>query len=210
MYKGLSDKDLNMVSDFYDERFQEKGDSIESVGWRDKETQELRFKVLLRNLNPKSKTILDFGCGLSDFIPYLENIIGNDFKYIGIDISSELIEQSKLKYPSERFTFLHGDIFNLDIPEYDIGISSGALSYKISNNEEYANEVIKHLFLKAKESCSLNFLTSYVDFKLEKNHHYCPINLFKYSKTISKYVNLIHDYPLYEFTLQLHKTGKNI
>ena len=48
-------------------------------------------------------------------------------------------------------------------------------------------------------------MSSYCDYKLNKNKHYNPEKIFKYAKSISKKVNLIHDYDLYEFTIQIYK-----
>ena len=53
-------------------------------------------------------------------------------------------------------------------------------------------------------SCSINFMSTYCDYKL-KNKHYSPEKIFKFSKSISRKVNLIHDYDLFEFTIQIFK-----
>ena len=52
---------------------------------------------------------------------------------------------------------------------------------------------------------SVNFMSSYSDYQLNKNLHYKPEEMFKFAKKLSPKVNLIHDYDLYEFTLQIHK-----
>ena len=70
---------------------------------------------------------------------------------------------------------------------------------------EYTKDSMKRLFKISKDVLSVNFLSKYVDFELEKNYHYSPEEMFNFSKEITKKVNLYHDYPLYEFTIQLKK-----
>jgi len=48
-------------------------------------------------------------------------------------------------------------------------------------------------------------LSKYVDFELDKNQHYFPEDIFRETKKYCKKINLINDYPLYEFTIQLKK-----
>lgn len=204
----MSKFNLDEVKKFYNTRHQEVGDTLKSVGWSTKESQYLRFQVLVRGLELEGKTILDVGCGLGDFIQFLEEIGVKNFTYYGIDISESLITSAKKKYSSHsNYHFMVGDSLELlsQLPEFDISVMSGALSYKIADNVGYTTEVMRKLTAKAKEVTAFNFLTSYVDYTLEKNYHYRPEDIFSIAKTITKRVNLLHDYPLYEFTVQLFK-----
>ena len=49
--------------------------------------------------------------------------------------------------------------------------------------------------------CSFNLLSNYVDFKNTKDFHYNVSKIFNMSKKISPYNSLLHDYELYEFTI---------
>ena len=51
----------------------------------------------------------------------------------------------------------------------------------------------------------MNFMSSYSDYQLKKNQHFSPEKVFNISKKFSKKVNIIHDYNLYEFTVQIFK-----
>ena len=65
--------------------------------------------------------------------------------------------------------------------------------------------LIEKMFKISKKILSVNFMSSYCDYKLNKNLHYKPEEMFKFAKKLSPKVNLIHDYNLYEFTLQIYK-----
>lgn len=203
----MSVYDLQNVKKFYDDRFKDRGDSIASVGWANVESQELRFHMLLRDLDVEKKTILDVGCGLGDLITFL-NRRGVEFNYIGIDISSELIKASKEKYRSfDNAQFFEADMLSFDSTKHqiDIAVLSGTLTYKMNDNIGYAKAVLEKMFQSSREVSAVNFMSTYVDFQNEKNFHYSPEEMFAYGKKLTKKVNLFHDYPLYEFTIQMFK-----
>jgi SAM-dependent methyltransferase len=202
----LINKDITRVAELYNNRFEEYGRNIKTVGWGSEKDQRLRFEMLFRNIEPKGKIILDVGCGLGDLIPFLNEKTGGDYTYIGIDIAEKLIMDARKIYASNNRLFYVGDIFSITETDIDIAVLSGALSFKSEGIETYAKNTILKMYSLSKEAASLNFLSKYVDFELEKNHHYEPEKVFSWAKSITRRVNLIHDYPLYEFTVQLFKT----
>ena len=80
---------------------------------------------------------------------------------------------------------------------------SGALSYRIQDNESYTKTMLKKLFRMSREVISLNFLSDYVEYQEEKKFHYSPEEMYQFAKTLTKWVTIYSDYPLWEFTIQL-------
>lgn len=197
--------DTTRAANLYNTRFDQHGRDIKTVGWGTESSQHLRFEVLFRGLDPKGKTILDVGCGLGDLVPYLEKRTDGDFRYFGIDIAEKLINNAGAAYGGVGREFHTGDIFSVKVPPIDISVLSGALSFKTVGIEDYAHDTMKTMFGLSRQATSLNFLTKYVDFELEKNQHYQPETIFRWAKQLSKRVNLIDDYPLYEFTVQIFR-----
>lgn len=202
--------DRESIRNLYNERFADHGADHRTVGWGSAADQNLRFAVLCRQLSLEGKAILDVGCGLGDLVPFIRAVAGEDFTYHGIDISESLLENAQRLHGSERIRFSAIEPLQLTDEPYDIAFVSGALSFRIKDNIGYAREVIARLFSVTREAVALNFLTTYVDFEAEKNFHYSPEDMLRYCKSLTKYVNLYHDYPLWEFTVQLfHKpSGK--
>ncbi len=192
----------NIAARLYNERYKKFGRDIRTVGWGAKEDQILRFEVLFRGLDLKGKKILDVGCGLGDLVPYLEIRTKNDFSYIGLDVAEELVRDAKAKYSGPNRDFITGDIFSVDLPKVDISILSGTLSLKRKGLEKYARATLRRMMTLSQEAVSLNFLSSYVDYEAPQNLHYQPEKVFSWARQLSRRVNLIHDYPLYEFTIQ--------
>ena len=186
----------------YNERYKKFGRDIRTVGWSNKRDQVLRFDVLFRGLDLRGKTILDVGCGLGDLVPYLEQRTDGNFNYIGIDVAGELIKDAQAAHFFPNCRFSKGDLFSVDLPLVDISVLSGALSLKRNGIENYARDTLQHMIRLSRMATALNFLTSYVTFEAPQNQYYQPEKVFSWAKECSKRVNLIHDYPLYEFTIQ--------
>jgi len=193
----------------YEDRYAAEGRSIKTVGWGSAEDQFLRFEVLLRGIDVSGKKILDVGCGLGDLVKYLDIIGTKDYKYIGIDLSRKLVADAQAAFGGEGRTFIVGDILEAtDLDSVDIVLLSGSLNFRVENNMEHSQAMIRRMFELARETVSLNFLSSYVDEQLKKNFHYSPEKIFSFSKTLTPWVTLYHDYPLWEFTLQIHHQSK--
>ena len=193
----------NAASKLYNERFERFGRDVRTVGWGSRHDQLLRFEVLFGGIDPIGKTILDVGCGLGDLVPFLDNLTNGDFKYVGIDVAEHLINSAKVTYDDKRCAFMCCDIFGADLPEVDIAVLSGALSLRAEGMDEYAHRTMKLMYDRTSEAACLNFLTTHVDYELEKNKHYSPETVFKWALGLTEHVSLIDDYPLYEFTVQL-------
>jgi hypothetical protein len=51
-------------------------------------------------------------------------------------------------------------------------------------------------------------LSSYVNYEKDINYHHKPEELFKFAKSLTKWVVVRHDYPLWEFTLYMYKNHR--
>ena len=152
----------------------------------------------------QGKRILDVGCGLGDLVPYIEDVTDGDFHYTGIDVAPSLIAAAKKKFQHPNVQFKCGDISSsLGESMFDVSILSGALNYRINDNIGNTEMVLSELFKITKETMSVNFLSSYVDYQEDKNFHYSPEAMLSFAKSLSTWVSIYHDYPLWEFTIQV-------
>lgn len=208
MERHLTDLERRRIVQLYEERYTKYGHSHETVGWGNVADQILRFDMLCRGLDLAGKSILDIGCGLGDLIPYLETHYQSDYTYMGIDISPALVAAAQSEFSQPYVLFECCEMLDLDEDvKYDVVLLSGALSYKIEDNLTYAKAALKKMYSLTRDAVAVNFLSSYVDYEEEKNYHYHPEEMFQFAKTITRWVTLYHDYPLWEFTLQLHHSA---
>ena len=70
---------------FYLASLKKYGKNAQGVNWISKQTQELRFDIILDMLPQKIDSLADAGCGFGDFFKYLQNTAMQCNKYIGID-----------------------------------------------------------------------------------------------------------------------------
>lgn len=199
----LTRKELEDIKQLYHGRLEEHGYDVTTVGWKNIEEQVLRFKVLCDIGDLNGAAICDVGCGFGDLIPYLGGRF-RDFSYYGVDISDKLIGKARELHPGYEFECrdMLEDGFRR---EFDYFLLSGALSYKISDNMSLTKAMLTKMFSLSRKGIAVNFLTSYVNFQHVRNFHYSPEEMFTFARSLTRWVTLRHDYPLYEFTIYLFK-----
>lgn len=195
------------IAELYSSRLHSGLDDHKVVGWGSRESQELRFEMLMHIGNIKNSSVLDVGCGLGAFYAFLLKNNSGISHFHGVDISEDLIMEAQKRYKNEEnVDFALTNI--LDSPsekDYDYSFMSGALNLRMSNNYEYAEQLINRMFAISRKGIACNFLSSYADFYADKDFHYEPERIFSICKGLTRYVTLKHDYPLYEFTILLKK-----
>ena len=199
----MLEKEKKEMVSLYEARLIEYGDSVKTMGWRDKEQQHLRFEILSEIGDLNGSKILDVGCGFGDFYEYLV-AKGIKVDYTGYDMSPKIIDVAISKYPQIRFEVK--DILKERIGEkFDYVLESGILNKRISNNIGYAKKMITRMFELSDSGIAVNMMTNYVDYREDCLYYYSPEDMFKFCKSLNKFVTLRHDYPLYEFTIYTYK-----
>ena len=195
------------ISDLYNSRLDSGLPDHKVVGWGSKESQDLRFKILSDISSLDSSSILDVGCGLGDLVLFLNNNNHNVYRYHGIDISENLIDEAKNRYKNDSsVTFSHTNIDSIDNKKkYDYIFCSGCLNLKIDNNLEYTKDVLTKMFEVCNKGVSCNFLSTYADYYADKDFHHSPEEIFTFAKSLSNKITLRHNYELYEFTIYIYK-----
>ena len=198
---------LSRVQEYYDEKIRVHGATARGVDWKSQESQELRFAQLVKLIDhPRPFTVNDFGCGYGALVDYLESC-GLQFQYNGFDISSEMIAQARELHPSASFV-----TDKTELHEADYTLASGIFNVRLSTGEDewknYMLDVIDTMNSLSKTGFAFNALTKYSDAEFMRSDLYYadPLFFFDHCKTkYSKFVTLLHDYPLYEFTILVRK-----
>jgi cyclopropane fatty-acyl-phospholipid synthase-like methyltransferase len=201
---------LRSISNYYSAKIKEYGRSPLGVDWNGKESQFLRFQQLLKIVQVDGEfSIIDVGCGYGALIDYLRSNF-RKFKYIGIDISEEMIASATAQYEKDESVRFH--VLSNTPTHADYCVASGIFNVRLKHDKNewwsYLRSTLDHLNEASGMGFSFNCLTKYSD--NEKMHDYLyyadPCKLFDWCKRrYSKQVALLHDYGLYEFTILVRK-----
>lgn len=201
---------LDQVRAYYSEKIAEHGASPRGVDWKSAESQELRFSELQKIIREQTGfSINDYGCGYGSLLDYL-TARHSDFVYTGFDISPSMIaaaQQTHVGWPACQWV---NDPADLSVADYTI--ASGIFNVKLGTDEETWNNYIlttlKQINDVSLKGFAFNVLTLYSDVEKRRSDLFYanPLALFDHCKrNYSRFVTLLHDYPLYEFTILVRK-----
>ena len=200
---------LEHVKSYFDKRIREHGASPRGSDWNSETSQHIRFDQLLKVVESRTFSILDYGCGYGALADYLVTN-GLDADYFGYDILESAIETARQAHqgkPKRKF-FTE----KTQLPACDYTVASGIFNFRGEQSfeewTEYVLGVLNEFDRLSLRGFSSNFLTKYSDAeKTRADLYYAdPLFLFDYCKrNFSRNVALLHDYHLYDFTLIVRK-----
>jgi cyclopropane fatty-acyl-phospholipid synthase-like methyltransferase len=205
----MENKIINEVNKYYTDKIRQHGATPAGVDWNSTESQEMRFGQLLKIVDVDSSfSILDYGCGFGSLFTFMQEKY-KDFKFTGFDISDEMLTAAKKESRSETAKWIN----KLETGQkFDFVVASGIFNVRQQFNDEkwlaYIYETLDTINSISTKGFSVNLLTSYSDKEYMKDYLYYadPMKLFDHcKKKYSKKVAILHDYPLYEFTLLVRK-----
>jgi SAM-dependent methyltransferase len=198
------------VADYYAAKLAEYGETPQGVDWNSEESQVRRFEQLNKVIDASLDFSLnDLGCGYGALFDYLQSHY-QGFTYTGCDVSASMIRAAQNRYgpnPNARF------VVAAEPPETaDYGIASGIFNVRLGRNDDewhdYLEDTLDGLDRTSRLGFAFNCLTSYSDADKMRDYLYYadPGALFDLCKRrYSRYVALLHDYGLYEFTILVRK-----
>lgn len=205
---------IKEVRETYQESLAQYGTNPRALGWKSQAEQYARFAVL-SELLPRgaSLEIGDFGCGFGDLLLYLKDEGLSISRYVGVDVSSEMLDRA-----SERLGFLREPpVTDLEFVErvnhvspVDWWFASGTWNVRGSTPaSEWLGRVeadLEALFRSARVGVTCNFLSDLVDFENE-GLFYAPLSrILGFVRTrLSRRFIVRHDYMPFEWTLIILK-----
>ena len=198
---------MKTLMKYYEELYKKHGNSPKSLGW-DKGKQFLRFHQLTSDFDLNNSSFLDVGCGFGDFVKYLNYNKINDFKYTGVDMMTEFINEAKKLHSSENIQFVNSNFLELDIAHmFDYGIASGTFNVEIEGLDGYANieNNLTKMFKHCSKAVSIDLLSNRVDYTHTHNFNSDPIKILEIAYGLSKSVVLKNNYFPFEFSITIFK-----
>jgi SAM-dependent methyltransferase len=179
-----------------------------SVGWHDDAAQKLRFDKLAylidRDAPSTTFTVNDWGCGYGAMFCYLDRWYGDRLAaYTGYDISPEMLAAANSHVADPKATFVEADDV---LARADYSFASGTFNVRRGAPEGpwnlYVRRMLRRLAAQSARGFAFNLMTSYVDWRVDDLFYADPADYFTFCRSeLSRGVTLMHDYPLYEWTM---------
>jgi len=210
MSSNLSLQDIGRM---FDERVRKYGDSPEASEHLGLQSQEKRMRLLAEVGIPAEASILDLGCGTGHFLEFLRREFGFRGRYTGYDLSAEMVQLSRSKYPDARIE--QRNILTHPPEEtFDFAFICGTFNDRFDSNEATLHAVLRALKPHIREAICFNLLSCYVDYFDCHLYYVDPGAIFRFCKEeITPRVALRHDYETkpgvvpYEFTVYAFMSG---
>jgi SAM-dependent methyltransferase len=195
---------------YYDEKLRQFGAGAHGVDWKSEESQILRFDQLLRLIDERELTsVNDYGCGYGALLTYLRH---RDYsgRYTGFDISEAMVGAAVAAHGTDALSSFtcRSDA----LAEADYTFASGVFNVKQDHEvtawQDYVLATLTHIDRLSGKGFAFNMLSGYSDRDKQRPDLFYapPAFFFDYCKThFSARVALLHDYPLYEFTIVVRK-----
>jgi 2-polyprenyl-3-methyl-5-hydroxy-6-metoxy-1,4-benzoquinol methylase len=210
------------IAEYFEGLLEKHGDHYLSLDWKSKESQLVRFSVLLDIISFTDKkediSILDVGCGIGHFYEFMAS---NDLikrlkiKYTGIDISKKMVDFAKKKSPKINFQTV--DLINDKFgKKFDYVMSSGAFNIRMADvlsHKASVNKMISRMFNISTHGVAVNFLSRSsiymippgMDAEAEKYVYFSEEEVIKWVKAVCDRYILRKDYHPGDFTVYMLK-----
>lgn len=130
---------------------------LTELGYRNADSQLLRFETLCQWGDMSGALILDLGCGHGDLRPFVAARYAAT-QYLGVDFLKEFIAVAQERHGHWPDTqFLQADFLSVGLPEVDIAIASGSLNYR-SDNALHPWQAISRMWECARRGVAFNLL----------------------------------------------------
>jgi SAM-dependent methyltransferase len=191
---------------YYAGKLRAHGPTHRGVDWNSMESQELRFRQLLRICDGEPRLdVNDYGCGYGALVDYLA-ADGRALEYAGYDAAPEMVEAARARHaatPDCSFTSNRADL-----APRACTIASGIFNVKFDADRdawwEYIAAELDDIAAVSVKGFAFNLLTAYSDPDRRRDDLFYaePETVLRHCLTrYSHTVALNHDYPLYEFTV---------
>jgi SAM-dependent methyltransferase len=149
-------------------------------------------------------TVADLGCGYGALFGFLDERLGRRLaSYAGYDINEAMLAAARDHVRDPRARFAHASQPD-EVADY--AFASGLFNVKLEvTDDEWESHVratLELLFDSARRAIAFNAPTTHVDWREPRLYYADPVRYFEWARVaLSPQVALLHDYPLFEWTM---------
>lgn len=208
-----SPKLLTPVVRAYERRLSQFGPEARGVFWRNEDFQRRRYDILYGIFDDVDMagglTIHDFGCGYGALFDYLaDKPVMRASRYIGTDMSSEMVAAARKRVSDPRAGFLR-HLMATGIA--DITFASGTYNMHVGQNEEdwetYVKASLKQLWGKTRKALAFNMLRDDADERHDGLYYINGRDMFDFcARELSPNSTMRNDAPLPDWTFFIRRS----
>lgn len=196
---------------YYDSLLEKHGISVDAVASGKQIYKDLRYAKLCQLFHHDAEFSLhDVGFGLGHLYEYMkQQWPEKKIDYSGSEVTPKFVDYCLERYPDSSFQ-LRDLAESVPSEQYDYLVFGGTFYHLIDSNPEdfwsYVKQMLTNAFACAKKGIAFNLITSYVDYQLD-GLFYADIHSVTdfVAKDLSRYFQIHHNYPLYEYTVLVYK-----
>lgn len=174
------------------------------LGWRNRESQDLRFDALCRWGDMSGMSVMDLGCGHGDLKPFLDERF-EAVRYLGIDFLPEFVQEATRRHGNLPDThFLKADFTNTGLPDVDVVVASGSLNYR-TENVLFAYSTIARIWEVAARGVAFNMLDAEAVGDEGILAGYAPDEILSFCRNLDPEAEIVRDYSPEDFTILMRR-----
>jgi SAM-dependent methyltransferase len=201
---------LDKVAKFYDDAIVRNGPVAQGVNWGDAHKHALRFAYLSEILKDERGpiSVADVGCGYGALYDYLREQGHQLREYAGYDVAPKMVKCARERLAGVTgASVIQGAIIDREV---DYAFASGTFNVRLGqDNAAWRNmieDTLDNMHSRSRKGFAFNLMTDRVDWQNE-NLYYANSGEFL-DRCLARYsrnVRLLHDMPLYEWTMLVFK-----
>ena len=199
---------LTPVVRAYERRLKRYGATARGVFWKNAEWQERRYVLLERIFDDSAQaggfTIHDFGCGYGSLFDYLaDKPVMHMSRYIGTDMSQDMVDAASRRVRDPRATFVRG-VGPMEDADYTLVSGTYNMSMGAGRDEwaTYVEASLLQLWQRTRRGMAFNMLTLDAEEQFDGLYYADPDAFLDFVRAkLSPHAELVLDPPLPDFTV---------
>jgi SAM-dependent methyltransferase len=198
-------RDSSETVEYFSALVEKHGLASAAVDWGSPVSQEKRFSVLAEIGSLDHTSVLDVGCGLGDFLPWLRQRFPA-ITYTGIDVTPAMIAKARERFPSADFRVCDFLDFEEQTEIYDYVFSSGLFYLRKSDPYAFVGGMLRKMFSCCRRGVAFNSLSSWASQPAVNEFYADPVEIIRIARTLTDIIVFRHDYHAGDFTIYLRKS----
>ncbi|MDZ4860943.1 MAG: class I SAM-dependent methyltransferase [Candidatus Hydrogenedentes bacterium] len=209
----MHDEKYKTIVQHYESCFRQFGDSHRGVDWPNQQDADTRYRIMLEVVSERKAeavSLLDFGCGVSHLLEYINRSGYEGIEYSGLDMSPEFVKASREKFPQNAYYELDILYDATALPTFDYIVMNGVFTEKrdLTFDEmlDYFMRLTTVVFQKCNKGMAFNVMSKQVDWERQDLFH-LPLDDLAWflTRNVSRNFIIRNDYKLYEYTTYVYK-----